>query len=178
MVASPILRQSILLSTQRSQKLLSTVLSGAAASALNRFQTLLDLSTFDCNKPIVVQMFQDMCPDALPWRRVDTNSHRKLQIIFERGCFVKLWSQHDGHNYGSNSYAIVVAFNERRDHTNQQHTNMMALRQDGTMGNRLTVYNPFDSFVLPCQDEEQLDKFLAALPDTLETRSLLQGITE
>ncbi len=122
-------------------------------------------------------MLKLVAPEAARWEKLDLDSHRKMNFEFPVGTFIKIWSQHDGHNYPSESFAIVANYYEKYAHVKTK-TFMQALRADGTMGNNLFIYNPFNPHFEPWPILEDIKLWVEALPATLEARALLTKLEE
>ena len=122
-------------------------------------------------------MLHELMPDAdVQWHDLDTNSHRENAITFPTGTFIHLLDQHDEHNYGVDSYALIGYVAKRRPHSGKLTPYMVALRADGTWGNCLYLYNPFNPHFVPHAESWRIAAWLQDLPDTLEARRFLQTI--
>jgi len=141
-----------------------------------KLQQLLDLSTFDCNKPIIIEMLRLVANrDDINWERLKTDSHHGSTIVFEPGTFVRINDQHDQHNYDSGSFALICSAQAHLRHRRMK-TFMQALRPDGTIGNNLYLYNPYYPQFEPWPIPEAIETFLSGLPRTLQVSALLQTL--
>ncbi len=106
----------------------------------DRTQLMFDLSTFECNKPIVAQMYagdDDIDP------RLDLDSQRRKNILFAPGTMIRFLRHHDKHDYPVPSWALVVKSTKLKDDLDRGKEYMVAINDSGKLGGFLYVYNPW-----------------------------------
>ena len=86
--------------------------------------------------------------------------------------------QHDDHNYGVDTFGIITNHATRHSHAVKTKTFMQALRCDGTKGNNLFIYDPFELSVEPWPESWKIAAWLEELQPTLEAQSFLQNLEE
>ena len=107
-----------------------------------RTQLMFDLSTFECNKPIVAQMYADERGEEID-PRLDLDSQRRRNILFQPGTMIRFLRHHDKHDYPIPSWALVVKSTKLRDELDRGKEYMVAISDSGKLGGFLYVYNPW-----------------------------------
>lgn len=111
-----------------------------ALTGTARQQLLYDLSTFECNKPIVAQLFAG---DAPIDPTLDLNSQRRRNILLKPGTMVRFLRHHDKHDYPVPSWGLIVKSTKLKDDLDRGKEYMIALNDSGKLGGFLYVYNPW-----------------------------------
>lgn len=107
---------------------------------IERTQLLFDLSTFECNKPIIAQMF---AVDGQIDPGLDLNSQRRRNIILAPGTMVRFLRHHDKHDYPVPSWGLIVKSTKLKDELDRGKEYMVAINDSGRLGGFLYVYNPW-----------------------------------
>lgn len=111
-----------------------------ALRGVERAQLLFDLSTFECNKPIIAQMF---AVDGQIDPVLDLNSQRRRNIILAPGTMVRFLRHHDKHDYPVPSWGLIVKSTKLKDELDRGKEYMVAINDSGRLGGFLYVYNPW-----------------------------------
>ncbi len=110
-------------------------------SPTSGMQMTFDLSTWDCNKPNIATAMQIInIPAIVDWTKIDTDSQRRLSVLYKPGTILVPVTHHDKHDYPLNEPCMVIR------HVGEKRTNkiyMTALRLDGTEGSYIYVYDLF-----------------------------------
>ena len=118
-----------------------------------RMQLLLDTSTFECNKPIIMEMFSLLT--GVDWSaRMDTTSSRRQNISFQPGTMIQFNHLHDHHNYPVPSLGLITHTHllNNGDAAGHGKEYMTATNEDGKLGSFLYVYNPWKPAFEPVSD--------------------------
>jgi hypothetical protein len=113
-----------------------------ALEGIDRTQLLLDLSTFECNKPIIVQLFADLGGKPVD-PLLDVNSQRRRNILLHPGTMVRFLRHHDKHDYPVPSWGLIVKSTKLKDDLDRGKEYMVAINDSGKLGGFLYVYNPW-----------------------------------
>jgi hypothetical protein len=111
-----------------------------ALTGVERTQLLFDLSTFECNKPIVAQMYAG---DGQIDPALDLNSQRRRNILLTPGTMVRFLRHHDKHDYPVPSWGLIVKSTKLKDDLDRGKEYMVAINDSGHLGGFLYVYNPW-----------------------------------
>lgn len=144
-------------------------------TGVEKTQLLFDLSTWECNKPIIAELYH-------PGEALDTRSDRRVNIIFPVGTMIEFYSLHDKHNYPVPSHAIVCNSSKwGEDKYGKMY--MTALAEDGGIGSLLYIYNPFTPVFAPVERSKKfivdwLEKVIMNTAKRGETLTALQRIVD
>ena len=111
-----------------------------ALEGVDRMQLLFDLSTFECNKPIIAQL---IAAGGQIDPTLDLDSQRRRNILFTPGTMVRFLRNHDKHDYPVPSWALIVKSTKLKDDLDRGKEYMVALNDSGKLGGFLYVYNPW-----------------------------------
>lgn len=119
-----------------------------ALEGVERTQLLFDVSTFECNKPIIAQMYADERSAVLGVPvsidpRLDLNSQRRRNILLHPGTMVRFLRHHDKHDYPVPSWGLIVKSTKLKDDLDRGKEYMVAINDSGRLGGFLYVYNPW-----------------------------------
>ncbi len=73
-----------------------------------KVQKLFDMSTFDCNKPIIAELFKQLGNNNMEFVDLETEAERRLNILYPVGTVVSIARKHDWHTYNVGDYAVIT----------------------------------------------------------------------
>lgn len=77
-------------------------------SGREKVQKLFDMSTFDCNKPIIAELFKIASGNTEMFQGLDTKAETRLNILYPVGSVVCILKKHDWHTYEIGDYAVIT----------------------------------------------------------------------
>ena len=138
-------------------------------------QTLLSMSTFNCNKPVVAEMLKLLVPDAgIDWNSLDTNSESRLNILYPLGTAVVFILPHDRHGYPLSVPVLVTAHIPWKDDGKIYHRGFYR-NADGqyVFGKFFYLYSFFNAAFIPSM--AHAEAFISQLPDETNDADLIKA---
>jgi len=140
------------------------------ADATEKIQLMLDLSTFGCNKPIVADMLRVIdVGNKVDWDSIDTNSERRMNIMFPPGCVCRVLLQHDKHDCGIDDAVVAMGCQPYGDNGK---VFQRFLRPDYTSSRMMYLYSVMRPAYKP--SVSALASVCAGLPDSVDSPGLIK----
>lgn len=177
------IKDLLLVRTTRAEQVLEEARFGPVEGKLEEdtgkysaIQKLMDMSSFDCNKYIILELFNIMLPtnrriniDAL-----DLSSERRKEILFPYGTVVRVNKHNDHHDYPIGSLAMIARHYKEGP---RNKTYMQALREDGTLGSGLYYYGLYNFDVFTIGTISDVEEFVErCIPEETSNPTILRAI--
>lgn len=143
-------------------------------SSMEKAQKLFDISSFDCNKHIVLELFNALAGTNYKAEDFLLSSERRFDVLFPLGTIVRIHYNNDMHNYPVGSLAMIARHYKEGP---RNKTYMQALKEDGTLGNALYFYG-IDSFRAFLPAPEATEQFVKLhVPHSTDNPTILRAVS-